>query len=252
MQASAELIVGRGRGSRSVVMRMFAEAPLLLRQTSADDDPDLCVHLVGGAAGPLGGDRLHTHVEVADDATVVIRSVAASLAQPGSVDEPSRSSVAVDVGERSVLDWWPEPLVSVRGSRHHLTTEVVLAATASLRWVDEVCLGRAQEPSGELLVRQRIVAAGVPVAAHGLTFGPHDAVIGGTGVHGPARAAITGLVRGPTALPSASQLSDRVRAARFPIDARTTMWIALGDHHEQLRRVLAQLGLDRDARFAGA
>lgn len=55
MQASAELIVGRGRGSRSVVMRMFAEAPLLLRQTSADDDPDLCVHLVGGAAGRSAG-----------------------------------------------------------------------------------------------------------------------------------------------------------------------------------------------------
>jgi len=240
MRAHAHLAVRRGPDDRTVIARCFAEAPLLMRETPADRS-GTCVHLVGGAAGPLGGDELDICVDVDDGADLTIRSVAASLAQPGADGRTSHAAVTVRVGEAATLDWWPEPLVSVRGSDHEMRAAVAITPTSVLRWVDEVCLGRAGEGGGRLVSRQRIEIGGVPLVTHDLHFG----AAGSPGTHGRGRVAITGLVHGPPAQPSATRLDAGIRAARFPIDARTTVWIALGDHHEQLRTALADLGLDR-------
>ena len=64
----------------------------------------LTLLLVGGAAGPLGGDRLRFSLTVGDGCTVAVRSVAAALVQPGPHGDHSELDVDVSVGEDAVLD----------------------------------------------------------------------------------------------------------------------------------------------------
>ena len=54
-----------------------SQAPLILRQT-----PE-AVYLVGGAAGPLGGDVLELRIDVRAGATLRLRTAAAAVALPG-------------------------------------------------------------------------------------------------------------------------------------------------------------------------
>ena len=63
------------------------------------------MHLVGGAAGPLGGDRLRLEIEVGAGALLDVRSVAASLALPGAGGAQSRLEVTarVEVGRAAAL-----------------------------------------------------------------------------------------------------------------------------------------------------
>ena len=59
---------------------MHCEAPLLVRVVS-QSGASLELLLVGGAAGPLGGDRLRFSLTVGAGCNVVVRSVAAVLAR---------------------------------------------------------------------------------------------------------------------------------------------------------------------------
>lgn len=226
-----------------------AEAPLLLRVTDQTAE-QLTVHLVGGAAGPLGGDCLDFDLAVGSGARLTVRSVAASLAQPGRERE-SVSTVRARVAAGASLDWWPQPLLSIAGSSHTIRTVVDVdrdvdaemdAETdagqhqpATIRWVDEVVLGRAGEKSGNLMVDQRFTVAGVPLACHCTTFDP---LCAGVGRHGLGRSVITALVLGPRALEArsvASSTSASISIARYPISATATSWIGLGHDIDELR-----------------
>lgn len=133
-------------GVRMAVLR--SQAPLLLRRT-----PD-AVFLVGGAAGPLGGDDLRLHIQVCSGAVLQMRSVAASLAQPDPAGRPSDMSIEVDVAAGGALDWAPEPLVLTTGAHHRVHTSINLHGDAALRWRDVTVLGRHDEQSG--LVEQNV------------------------------------------------------------------------------------------------
>lgn len=244
MESRAELVVhvdGRGRSRPTT---MFGQAPLLLRVTDQADDA-LTVHLVGGAAGPLGGDRLSTRVDVGAAAHLRVRSVAASLAQPGSLPgAASEARVAVDVASNGMLDWHPQPLVSVAGSNHVQHTTVDLAdETSSLWWVDEVVLGRHGEPGGRLTVHQRFTVAGRPILHHTLRFGPELSALGR---HGHFRVAITAVVLGAAhPVPSAPAVivDTTRRVCRLNVDTCHTIWTALADDLDDARSGLAELGL---------
>ncbi len=149
MKARAEIRAesdGLG-GLRLPVLR--SEAPLLLRRT-----PD-AVQIVGGAAGPLGGDELHLSIRVCGDAQLRIRSVAASLAQPDPAGRQSHLTIDVHVEPGAALDWAPEPLVVTTGARHNVHTAIHLNGDATLRWRDITVLGRHDEAAG--LVEQDLV-----------------------------------------------------------------------------------------------
>lgn len=244
MDATARLVVALDGRCRSVPTTLFAEAPLLIRVTAQDraDGSGLHVHLVGGAAGPLGGDRLRTSVEVHHGSRLVVRSVAASLAQPGRAGSSgSCAEVAATVAPGASLDWWPEPLVSVAGSDHTQTTSVDIAdASARVRWVDEIVLGRHLEAGGRLTVRQRFSIGALPVLRHTVTFDPATA---GIGRHGTGRVAVTALVVGPPALATASTVGPGLRVVRYPLSAVCTAWIALADDLDRARRALSELAL---------
>jgi urease accessory protein len=182
VRASTELEVGLDASGASVLHRMRCEVPFLVRVDTAADE--LTLVIVNGAAGPLGGDDLRLSLVVADGARVRVRSVAASMAQPGPLALTSTTVTRLMVGEGAHLDWDLEPTISVRGSVHRARTTIDVASTGSARVAESVWLGRHGEESGVLALRQRVTLAGRAVLDHETVLGAGHL---GPGAHGPWR-----------------------------------------------------------------
>lgn len=157
MRARAEVSVELARDGRPRLW-LHSEAPLVLRRTGVRDS--CCVHLLGGAGGPLGGDDLTLQVRVGPGATLTLRSVAAMLAQPDAAGRQSLTVVDVELGEDATLDWAPEPLVVTRDARHRQLTSVKCDAGSALRWRDVTVLGRHGEQGGTVEQRLAVNRAG--------------------------------------------------------------------------------------------
>lgn len=175
MRAAATIVAvpRTGRRTRCTTLRSFP--PIALRET-----PD-GLHIVGSAAGPIGGDDVHLDITVADGASLTIRTVAAQVVLPGPRKGPSSSTITATVGRGATLRWLPDPLVLATGCDHRATVTLSLAATASLLWRDEVVLGRSGEASGSVLQRLRVDRAGEPLLRNDLALGP-----AWPGANGPA------------------------------------------------------------------
>jgi urease accessory protein len=185
MRAAARIVAeADGRGHTRLTV-LHGEAPLLLRRTGG---PDVTVHLVGGAAGPLGGDELRLDVEVGPGARLRVRSVAASLALPGRTGGASGMSVRVSVAGGAVLDWHPEPLIAAAGCDHHVRTEVDVASGGTLRWRDDLVCGRHGETAGDVRIDTAIRYAGRTLYRHQLAVGPTATGWSGPAVLGGGRA----------------------------------------------------------------
>jgi urease accessory protein len=184
-------------GGRTRLDCIRSAAPIHVRQT-----PD-GVYLVGGAAGPLGGDDLLLEIEVASGATLVVRSAAASLALPGSRRGPSTVTVHARVAPGGTLYWLPEPVIAGGGCDHRIFNRIDLAPGATVVWRDELVLGRGDEEPGRMESRIDATIAGRPLLRNLLTVGPGTpgwdgpAVIGSAGAAGSMLAAGPGLPAGP-------------------------------------------------------
>jgi urease accessory protein len=130
------------------------------------------VHLVGGSAGPLGGDELRCSVDLGPGARLEVRSVAASVALPGPNGRESSLEILARVGEGAALSWSPQPLIAARGARHRTIARVELAADARLVWRDELVLGRDGEEPGSVSTRLRVVRDGKVLLDHEIAMGP--------------------------------------------------------------------------------
>ncbi len=195
MRASAAIVaescVVTGR-TRCSTLR--SDPPLTLRATG-----DETVHLVGSAAGPLGGDDLRLSVTVGAGGRLTVRSAAAAVALPGARGGSSSLAVDVAVGAGARLHWLPEPTILVRGCDHRAPARIDLAVGAELVWREVAVLGRHGETPGSLLQRLRVDEAGRPLARNDLAVGPRwPGSLGPAGV-GEARAVATALVVGPAA-----------------------------------------------------
>jgi urease accessory protein len=189
MRASARIVAEADgpRGTRLTVLR--GESPLLLRRTGPrGTGGPVTVHLVGGAAGPLRGDRLRLDVEVGPGADLDVRSVAASLALPGKPDAaPSMLEVHASVAAGATLRWMPEPMIAAAGCHHLAFSTVEIAAGGALVWRDEVVCGRHGEPAGDVRTDVTVRHAGSTLYRHELAIGPgapgwsHAAVLGSSG-----------------------------------------------------------------------
>lgn len=176
MQAHA-LIVAEADGRGGVrLARLRGEPPLLLRQTG----PGL-VYLVGGAAGPLGGDDLHLEISVGPDAALCVLTVAASVALPARSGAPSRVAVTATVASGGTLYWLPEQVVATVNCQHRAFATVELAEGAALLWRDELICGRHGEAPGDATVGLSASYAGRPLLRQALSVGP-----GADGWAGPA------------------------------------------------------------------
>jgi urease accessory protein len=244
VQSSTSVGVGVDAHGRTRLIDVHCEVPQLVRVTEAShhDEGQLQLHLVGGAAGPLGGDQWRLRLDLASHSSVRLRSVAASLAQPDPQGRPSVAHITAQLGRGAHLDAWPEPLVSVLGSHHTLDVCIDVAAEASLRWVDEVVLGRHDEPSGTVILRQRVVYDGAVVSVSHLTLGA-EATKASFGAHGPYRVVVSAVGRFEG--PSAVVVESGVRAVRCNLGGGWASWTAVAHQHAHLHEALAVLGLER-------
>jgi urease accessory protein len=199
MRAAAALVAEvRGDGPTRLA-DLRGEPPLLLRRTGTTQDGAALVYLVGGAAGPLAGDRFALTVDLSPGARVEIRSVAATIALPGQrAGTWSRLDLTVRVGPGAELRWLPEPLIAAAGCRHVNRAGIDIAAGGRLRWRDEIVCGRHGEQPGDLRTELDVRYAGRPVLVHDLAVGPDAPGWAGAAVLGGARAVGSLLVVGET------------------------------------------------------
>ncbi|MFI6762168.1 urease accessory protein UreD [Micromonospora sp. NPDC050417] len=174
MRATARIVaVADGaRGTR--LAELHGEAPLLIRRTRAapTDDGEVQVHLVGGAAGPLGGDRLRIELTVGAGALLCVRTVAASLVLPGAGGRRSRLEVTARVEAGGRLRWLPEPLIGAARCDHLSRSVLEVADGAGLVWRDELVCGRHGEPVGDVRIDTTLRYAGRTLLRNELAVGP--------------------------------------------------------------------------------
>lgn len=206
MRATARLVAEADAGGATRLAVLRSQAPLLLRRTGPrrtgpplppeetgqpyGTDLEAQVHLVGGAAGPLGGDQLRIEIEVGAAARLCVRTVAASIALPGRGGGRSQLEIHARVAPGGLLRWQPEPLIAAARCDHLSLSTVDLAEGAALVWRDELVCGRHGEAPGDARVATTLRYAGRTLYRHELSVGPAapgwagPAVLGGAGAVG--------------------------------------------------------------------
>jgi len=187
MRAYAQIVAEAQERGGTRLATLRSEPPLLLRR-SLDSTGRTTVYLVGGAAGPLGGDDLRLDIEVGSGAALCLCTVAASIALPARTGEPSRLVINATVAAGGTLHWLPEQLVAAAGCNHATLVTVELAEGASLRWRDELVCGRHDEAPGDATVSLSVTYAGRPLLRQSLSVGPRAEGWAGPAVLGGAKA----------------------------------------------------------------
>jgi urease accessory protein len=218
MKATAR-ITAVAEGGRTRLVTLRSEPPILVRRTGPRHvDGEVEVHLVGGAAGPLGGDRLRIEVTVGPGARLCVRTVAASLALPGRPGARSTLDVHASVAAGGSLRWLPEPLIAAKGCDHFSRSFVDLDGDAALAWREELVCGRHAEESGDASLESTVRLAGRTLVRQAVAVGPRAAGWAGPAVLGGARATGTLLMVDPlwTEKPPEAMLLGP-HAARMPL-----------------------------------
>ncbi len=221
MKADATIAV-ESRHGRDTLVDKRSQAPFSVRQSGGR------ILLASSAAAPVGGDELHLGIELGPHARASVGSVAASMTWPGPDDAPSSTITTCTVGEGAHLDLWMEPTISVVNSRHRAATTVRLNGTATCCVVEEMVLGRTDEPSGHLEVSLRVERDGLPVVHHDETFGPDVAGALSSVSVGTARFALTAVTVGCDAGEPTVRVEGGAAVAWLPVaaDAGVTLAVA--------------------------
>jgi urease accessory protein len=249
VKATARLVAQARPDGTTRLTTLADQAPLLLRQTCTDVEHGAAaqVHLVGGAAGPLGGDILSLDLHLGPGAAVRIGSVAASLALPGPHGGESILDIGVHIEAGASLVWTPEPLIVAQGARHRTSVNIEMDSDARLTWHEQTLLGRNGEQPGSAATRLRVRRAGRPLLDHTLAVGPRYPGSLGPAVAGSDRASATVLIVDPawTDVPPADRLGLKPRdgtggaIAALPLEAEPAVVIsALAPDGLALRRLL--------------
>jgi urease accessory protein len=166
--ASASIVAVAGPDGVTRLPVLASQVPLVLRRT-----PD-AVYVIGGAAGPIGGDDLSLRIYVAEGAFLRVRTAAASIALPGPDGLESVLRLSVSVGPGARLEYLPEPVVVTAGARHATVVAVSLDEGASLLLRDELLLGRHGEDGGAGKTVLRVDYAGRPLLRQSLEVSGAD------------------------------------------------------------------------------
>lgn len=223
MKAHGSVVVERDDTTgRSFLRSGRADPPFSVRW--CDDR----VLIAASAAAPLGGDELTFDISVGQGADASIGTVASTIVLPGPLGARSSMRTTCTVASRGHLAWHGEPTVSVVGSDHTVTTVVDLAASATCRVVEEVALGRTNEPSGRLEFVLRVVRDGAVLVHHAETFGPDVPGAGSFVSVGEARHVLSAVHVGVDAGEARVREDDGCRAAWLPIAPDVAVVLAVG------------------------
>jgi urease accessory protein len=184
-------IAAEYRSGRTVVHSIRAGFHFAARETGPG-----VVHLVGTAAGPLGGDDVTIAVSLGPGARLSVRSAGATIVQPGAESAGSRLRLLLTVADGAELDVATEPTVICHGAEHDAHTLIDLTGSGQVRLLEQVLLGRSNEPGGRWLGRTWLTRDGVPELRHTL----RSAVIAADG----SRVISTLLRSGLAAVPATS------------------------------------------------
>lgn len=154
-------VVAELRAGTSTVTVIRGGGHFAGRQTGA-----CAVHLVGTAAGPLGGDEVTVRLRVGAGARLHVRTAAATVVLPGPERPDSRLLIDVQVDDAAQLVLEPEPTVVCRRAVHEAITTVALAGSGRARILEEVVLGRAGETGGSWTGHTGVTRDGSPVLRH--------------------------------------------------------------------------------------
>jgi urease accessory protein len=143
---------------RTVLARLHARGQLAVRCTAPGT-----VHLVGTAAGPLGGDVLEISVVVRAGADLTVAAVAATLALPGRPAGWAESVLDLQVQDGAHLHHALPPLVVCRQAQLRTMTRLAVTGSGSAEVVDQVVFGRHGEDGGDWVGRIVADHDGAPV-----------------------------------------------------------------------------------------
>jgi urease accessory protein len=233
--AAASIAAVAGPGGVTRLPVLASQVPLVLRRTPS------AVYLVGGAAGPIGGDSLALGITVGPGAFLRVRSAAASIALPGLDGLESVLRVSVTVGERGRFEYLPEPVVVTAGARHATLVSVTLAVGASLVLRDEVLLGRHGEAGGTARSVLQVSYAGRPLLRQSLTVSGSDPACLGPAVLAGHRAVGTLLLVSESGLAEIPALA-APEVAVMPLAGPGVLVTALAHDAVSLRRRLSEAG----------
>jgi len=211
-------------------VRWRSDPPLALRPTGTSDGSQR-VHLVQAAGGPLGGDDLGLAVRVGPGARLELRTVAATVAQPGSRPGPAHWTLEAEVADGAHLGWCPEPTVICDGAELRSTVAVVLRPGARALLREEVVLGRAGQRGGRFHGELTVELEGVPLLAHTVLLDGADPALTGPAGTGAARAVGTLAMvgEGVCGPPEGAGEEPGLRWACSALDGPGRLLLAIGD-----------------------
>ena len=229
---TAPAVLSPGSGCRLTWLR---EAP----PVSFRPTPE-AVYLVGTAAFPVGDDELSIKVVVEEGADLVVRSAASAVAWAAT-----GSSLEVDatVEPGGSLDWQLQPLIASKKCRFSQRSRVNLSGDATLRWADEVVLGRSGEEPGWLDLRLDVIVDGRPLLRHQLELGPGVPAWDGPAVLGRNRAVGIVVVAGNWPARFGPRRSHSIAGdswAVMPLEGPGLLVSAVGHDLVSMRRVMAE------------
>ena len=225
MKASATIDVERSR-DRDVVVNRRSTSPFSVRQCGDR------ILLASSAAAPVGGDELELNIAVGAGATAAVGSVSASMVWPSPDQAWSYSATKCTVAHGGHLELHLEPTISVAKSRHRATTTIELAHDATCSVVEELVLGRTNEPSGHIDLSVRVVRDGVPLIHHSEAFGPEVAGALSSVSTGAARFVTMALVVGDASGDSSTSVKADEAVAWLRLADDAVMVLAVS--HERL------------------
>ena len=122
--------------------RRFTLPLQALEPMDLDGDGVATLLLLNPTGGLLAGDRLETDIVLGPESRVCLSTPSATRVyrSPGPV---AAQRVTVDVGRGAALEWMPDHLIPSPGARLRQTTEIRLAADATLLYLDAWATGRA-------------------------------------------------------------------------------------------------------------
>lgn len=159
-------------GDRTVLRTVRSDGPALaVRRTGTPSSPVAQVHLVGTAAGPMGGDVVEIRVRVGPGARLDVQGVAASVVLPARDMALSHLLLDVEVATGGRLTCTLPAVVVTGEAEHDATTRARLLGDGQLRLAEHVRLGRHGEAGGRWRGHVDVTRDGSPVLRQTTTLG---------------------------------------------------------------------------------